>query len=370
MSITLSTAAIDFSRVNVSWQYDPLAEIRVGHRVIQEGEALTVFFQFQTDSIAQWKFEFWLQEGYETNNHRVFTSAEVDTLLVQKSKGVYQLKFQKPSENLLVLKITNDDIFYFYDLPLKNGSLPFPPIYPQDEEGFPVFENYLNTSSFKWVGSSSFHALKYQDVFELADPPMGEMKPLAPSLQPDSSFTFTGSVSLDDGYFYVLREDSTTATGITMLKAPPYFPEFKLLGELTSSMYYILNDQERRGLETTPNLKQSFDSFWTRTFATKFRARNAIRRYFNWVEQANRLFTDFKQGWKTDRGMLFIVFGVPDEVYRLDGSEEWYYDQGPAFEFTVISTFFAPRTYALRRNVSLEKQWYEYIAAIRRGANE
>ncbi|MEQ9007818.1 MAG: GWxTD domain-containing protein, partial [Ekhidna sp.] len=68
-----------------------------------------------------------------------------------------------------------------------------------------------------------------------------------------------------------------------------------------------------------------------------------------------------------DRGMMYIVFGRPNEVYRTGNSEEWFYDEGPAFEFTIISTFFAPKTYSLRRSKDLEEQWYTQIAAIRRG---
>ena len=150
-----------------------------------------------------------------------------------------------------------------------------------------------------------------------------------------------------------------------MLKVPPYYPEYKMLDELIASMYYLLNEPERRGMKNSRNPKKSFDSFWINTYSTKYRARNAIRNYFNRVERANRIFTDFKQGWKTDRGMLFIVFGAPDEVYRTGNSEEWYYDEGHSFEFTILSTFFAPRTYALRKRRDYETLWYESIAAIR-----
>ena len=132
------------------------------------------------------------------------------------------------------------------------------------------------------------------------------------------------------------------------------------------SMHYILNEPERKSFANSRNPRESFDSFWINTFKSKFRARNAIRNYYNWIEQANKRFTDFKQGWKTDRGMIYIVYGVPDEVYRSDGEEEWFYDEGPSFEYTILATFFSPKTYALRRNLSHQKSWFEFIAAMRR----
>ena len=33
------------------------------------------------------------------------------------------------------------------------------------------------------------------------------------------------------------------------------------------------------------------------------------------------LFTSYKQGWKTDKGMIYIIFGAPDEVLK-DGERE------------------------------------------------
>ncbi len=39
------------------------------------------------------------------------------------------------------------------------------------------------------------------------------------------------------------------------------------------------------------------------------------------------LFTSYKEGWKTDKGMIFIVLGPPDKVQRSKDREVWTYDQ-------------------------------------------
>ena len=368
--MVLTTKGVDFSRINVSWQYDPLAEIEFRHRIIQDGSIMTLFLRFRTDSVSNWDMELLVQPKYESEVHSSLVNYKLDTLVNEQNRLILKIVFEKPEENLMVVKTTQEGVFYYYDIPLKNGTLPFPSIYPQDGSGIPIFTNYLNKSTFKWEGSNQFYCNAYVENFSFADPPMAEMKPLAPSILPDSTFSFTNPIDFDENRFYVVMADSNAVTGVTILNTSPYFPEYKLLSELTSCMFYILNEPERKGFLNSNNLKESFDSFWIKTYITKFRARNAIRNYFNWVEQANRIFSDFKSGWKTDRGMLFIVYGVPDEVYRRDNVEEWYYDEGPAFEFTVISTFFSPRTYALRRRQDYEESWYEYIAAIRRGAND
>ena len=364
------SCAINFMQLNIAYQYDPLAEIELKNRVVQSEDELSVFLGFRADTVFAWSMEFLVQHGYEDENHSILQGAELDTLRVQRKHLYLKLTFKKPKENLLVVKIAKRGTNYYFDVNLEYGSYNPPSVYAVDSEGLPIFENYINTSSFLWKGSEEFSVMEYAENFDKADGPMAEMKVLAPSFKAQRSFTFRDSVQLKDGHFYVVRSDKDASSGVTMVKTFSYYPKFKLLNELSRSMQYIMNEQEQKEIRASNDLKKTFDSFWLKTYKTKFRARNAIRNYFNWVEQSNYLFTDFKQGWKTDRGMLFIVYGVPDEVYRSDNSEEWYYDSGPAFEFIIISTFFAPRTYALRRRRDIEDSWLEHIAAIRRGLNE
>jgi GWxTD domain-containing protein len=362
--------AIDFSRVNIAWQYDPQSEVEVRHLATQMGDSMTVFIKFRFNQTTEWAMEYLIQEKYQSESHSRFEYFTIDSLLNLGGKMILKLKFKKPDENLLVVKIFKEEAFYYYDIPMKNGGQPYSSIYAIDEEGLPIFERYLKSSGFTLVGSEKMLVTRYAENFDMADPPMADMKPLAPSILPDTSFWYTESKSFSENYFYVIREDSNALSGITLLRTFPYYPKQKVLQELTFSMQYILNEPEKKALKNSTNLRESFNSFWLKTYSTQFRARNAIRYYYNWVEQANNFFTDFKQGWKTDRGMMYIVYGGPDEVYRSDSKEEWFYDDGPGFEFSIISTFFSPRTYSLRRNIDLESLWYKSIASIRRGIND
>lgn len=365
-----STSAVNFTRVNIAWQYNPLAEIRVNSRAVASGDEIIVFYSIKTDSIFNWSYDFLVQDSYTSESHVDFTSYEVDTLINDWNEQFIKISFNKRSENLLVLRISKPDVFYYHDTSLRNGSLSLPSIYAIDKNGLPILENFINSSHYSWIGSDSYYAMQYKEAFTMADPPMAEMKPLAPSIDLDSTYIFYDSADFQERYFYVVRSDSNASLGVTMLRDAVYYPEFRKLNELIESMLYITNESEKKALINSKNLKRSFDAFWMNTYSTKFRAKNAIRNYYNLVTQSNFLFTDFKQGWKTDRGMLFIVFGVPDEVYRSGSKEEWFYDHGPSFEFTIISTFFAPKTYALRRNLNLEEAWYENISAVRQGINE
>ncbi|WP_436517874.1 GWxTD domain-containing protein [Ekhidna sp. To15] len=363
--IGFSSSAINFSRVNVAWQYDLEFDVKMAHRVVRTDDGIMIFLSIASDSITNWDYEFLVQDGYESETHREVTPT-IDSLVSVGNEVMLKIKLSSLDEGLLVVKFSKPENFYYYDIPIKIGSLSFPTVYPVDVNGLPILEKYINSSGFTWLGNDTLLATQYPEDFPPADPPMADMKPLAPQVRMDTSFLFTGEIDFIESKFYNVLKDSMAAQGVTMLRVPPYFPEYRQLGELMEAMLYLTSEQERKSIVNSRSPKQSFDSFWMNTYSTKSRARNAIRRYYNLVEKSNILFTDFKPGWKTDRGMMYIIFGSPDEVYRSGNSEEWYYDNGSAFEFTVISTFFAPKTYALRRNKEFEEQWFTQIATIRR----
>ena len=363
----LSAGAIDFSRINVAWQYDPNAEIKLAHRVYQKGEGIFVLLRVHADSLSRWEFEFLIQDGYESEKHEEIELISVDTL--RREKNVLDLKLQVPSvsRDLLVVKVFRFERAYFYDVGLKIGTLSFPSIYPVDERGLPVYGHYINRSGHSWSGGEAIHVIRYPEGFLKADPPMADMKPIAPKAKQDSSFVSDLAPSFKVGYFYMVRSDSNQSSGVTILRVPPYFPEYRRLTELVESMLYLTSEAEEKALLKSQDLKKDFDGFWINNLNTKPRARDAIRRYYSNVKLTNTLFTDFKPGWKTDRGMMYLIYGKPDEVYRLNGLEEWYYDSGAAFEFNVISTFFAARTYSLRRKRDFEEEWFRKLGEIRRG---
>ena len=272
------------------------------------------------------------------------------------------------TQDLLVVRVYRSEQDYYYDIALKIGNLPFPAIYPLGKNGLPIYQNYINRSVYSWSQVDSLHITRYAEDFPRSAPPMADMKSLAPTANQDTSFRVRDSVLFEENFFYMVKYNVNSSTGVTILKTPLYFPKYRKLTELVEAMLYLTSEAEEKALLKSDDLKKDFDSFWINNLKTKPRARNAIRKYYETVEQANILFTDYKPGWKTDRGMIYMIYGVPDEVYRLNGLEEWYYDSGEAFEFNVISSFFAPRDYSLRRRRDFEESWFQKIAEIRGGS--
>ena len=89
-----------------------------------------------------------------------------------------------------------------------------------------------------------------------------------------------------------------------------------------------------------------------------------MRNYFKRVEWANYYFTSYKEGWKTDRGMIYILFGLPEELFKFNDREVWNYKSPSlkvSFTFVKSSTLFDPDNYVLIREKKFQETWYEKV---------
>ena len=362
--IPLSSLALNLTRIDLSHQYDPDAPVKTTYRVTQNGAVITIFLVVRADSIGLWSREYLIQKGYESEDHNMLDPQVTET---ESSRQIWRgsISFPAPrNENLLIFKLVGESFHFYFDIPLKNGRVNFSSFYPSSG-GNAVVTPYLSTNKLTWNVSDSIHVTDHTDNYAPAEAPMEEMKALAPSISEDGTFFFEDSTQFQDYHFYNFRIDSTSSTGITLLKTPPYYPTFRLIRELIAPMKYVTTEIEYKTLMQSNRPKRTFDEFWINTYGTKFRARNAIRKYFKSVEHANEYFTNFKQGWKTDRGMIFIIYGTPLEMHRTNTSETWVYEN-QEFEFLKISTLFAP-IFALRKDKKYEKDWYKEVGRLRKG---
>ncbi len=107
---------------------------------------------------------------------------------------------------------------------------------------------------------------------------------------------------------------------------------------------YIARDSEMDSLKSakTPEEKRKlFLEFWKRRDPNPNTPRNErMEDYYARVEYANRHFSHYREGWRTDMGMVYIMFGTPSNVERhpFDSDskpyEIWsYYDINQNFVF-------------------------------------
>lgn len=125
-----------------------------------------------------------------------------------------------------------------------------------------------------------------------------------------------------------------------------HFPFPKTARERVRPLAYLMSPQRYEAmiaLTNSDSLNKAIDHFWNNHFDSKYKAEKVRQLYYQRVIEANKRFSNSKMGWKTDRGMIYILFGPPcskdidtrfnnDSKYRL----VWYYYdvyQGPTDPF-------------------------------------
>jgi len=149
---------------------------------------------------------------------------------------------------------------------------------------------------------------------------------------------------------------------------PPDFPKVTNVDELSLSLRYITKNEEYQSIRQSANPKQALDDFWLERTSSVERSRKLISIYYNRIQESNRYFTNFKHGWKTDRGMIFTIFGLPDRVEKAPLFEYWLYE---STSYREEASFFFDRTLngelILRRSEYLERVWNSQVLQWRRG---
>ncbi|TYP92770.1 GWxTD domain-containing protein [Fodinibius salinus] len=106
------------------------------------------------------------------------------------------------------------------------------------------------------------------------------------------------------------------------------YPTLQTPRELARPLIYLMNDENYEDLLAIDNqdsLKTAIDKFWLKKIGNKVKARKVLKKYYNRVEEANKQFSNFKEGWKTDPGMVYILFGPPVFVQNTLGEMKWNY---------------------------------------------
>jgi GWxTD domain-containing protein len=87
---------------------------------------------------------------------------------------------------------------------------------------------------------------------------------------------------------------------------------------LEKEVPYIITDEERavfKQLATDSERDNFIEQFWLRRDPTPDTAENEFKEeHYRRIQYANERFAAGVPGWKTDRGMIYIKFGKPDEI--------------------------------------------------------
>lgn len=116
------------------------------------------------------------------------------------------------------------------------------------------------------------------------------------------------------------------------------------LQKAVDQLVYIANPDEIDYIEDSKNNEEKtkrFIEFWKKRDPNpKNEYNQAFEEYYKRVSYANQSFSNYTEGWRSDRGMVLIILGLPDNIdrhpfdYDAKPYEVWqYYDLNKSFVF-------------------------------------
>lgn len=107
-----------------------------------------------------------------------------------------------------------------------------------------------------------------------------------------------------------------------------YYPVLKTPRALARPLAYLMEEdeyEELMSIEDPDSLKEAVDLFWLSHIGNAQEALQVSEKYYKRVVEANKQFATFKAGWKTDMGMIYILYGSPYDVDDGVGWMSWRY---------------------------------------------
>ena len=207
--------------------------------------------------------------------------------------------------------------------------------FPGNNIGFEKF--YYKEERFRIISNrpsgSSMRLAYYKPVTKIPDPPYMIDKlpdmPSDPSHDPDSvwivDYDNQKLYSLEDEGIYVFYPNTETVNGMYLTNLGDDFPQVKKTENMLAPLQYIASQDEYAKLIREVDIKKAIDEFWLDKGGSFATARELIRVYYNRVVFANLYFTTDRQGWLTDRGMIYLLMGPPAKVNKTETAEIWVY---------------------------------------------
>jgi GWxTD domain-containing protein len=356
--------------INFSYLYDQGVEFNLAFRVYTTHQQQLLYFEFISTNPAKSTSEYSLTwEFRNTINDKVGRELPEPDWLTNTTgvkSGVIQLG-EAPPGQLVVAKIiysASRKAWYFYQQVPTSGN------FSLLQNNLPVAATFIRVNELtSFTGFDQDKPLLvsfYKTDFPAAAPPFSTAQArVSPTIKPDSTFTLLPdqSVRFSEQGLYLIQQDTTSAIGLAFRVEDDY-PKLGKMETLAGPMIYVCEKKEMDKLRAAKGDKLLFDKTIISITGSTDRAKIFMRNYFRRVELANQLFSSYKEGWKTDRGMIYIVFGPPEEVYRLGDREVWEFKNNTfkgRFIFTKASTLFDPENYVLIRDRKFTDTWYQLV---------
>lgn len=149
--------------------------------------------------------------------------------------------------------------------------------------------------------------------------------PREPEMKIPIPWTDTLPIMFPGKGIYLCSIDSNIYQGFTFFNFGDDYPNMTSPDAMIEPLAYLATQDEMNDLRNSLKPKVALDEFWLKRSSNIERSRELLRIYYNRVVFANYYFTSYKEGWRTDRGMIYLIYGPPDKVYKGTEGERWGY---------------------------------------------
>jgi len=384
----LPSLSQNLSKTNVSHVYNLDAPVQLQSRVALSNSDAVVFLELRKQSdvgISSVRYE--LRDSYSSETALTTQTLSSDQLIKQEENATYY-RFNVPlQENAnyvflyLTVSVAGAELPLRFDVSL-NTDQNFPLsslLLMRASEDIPVFSNHISEGTAVRVVSlnssdSVAYAYYYDHDFGPNPSPLGNSSEVQPKLTVDSllQIPLNSTMRFKQKGLYFTQLDTTSLSGISFRVEDTYYPRLVRAEALVEPIRYISTSEEISKLREGETPKLALDNFWMRATRSQDRAKIIIRNYYRQVSKANYLFTTYKEGWKTGMGMIYTLYGKPDDVFRDDEKEVWIYAAdntlvNTSFTFMKVRNIFTNQHYNLMRDEAFERFWYRNIDLWRKG---
>ncbi len=375
---------------NISYWYNVSNEVHLHHNVFFEGDSAHLYLEitFENNKLFDdYDFIYELHESYHTLDIVSSDTLNIKEYIIAIKANKIFVYFKLPhtdKTDITIIKVINKKtgIDYVYDIPFieeynfSTDGL----VFYNDDGTTPYLNSFINKDQIVQLKSINkfegpVYVFYYAQYFDEGVPPMIiKDQRASKELKIDSVF----SVQTNEPFMlkreglYFFQKDSSSAKGIGIRVQDPYFPLVKTFDKVIEPLIYISTRSETDAIRNADNPKEAFDNYWIKLTKIPSLATSTVHKYYERVEAANYLFTNFEEGWKSDMGLIYIIYGPPNDVYKSEEIIDWVYNRDLTmpvvrFSFYKVKNVFTDHHYTLLRKKNYDKNWFKSVELWRKG---
>lgn len=258
----------------------------------------------------------------------------------EKSEYIFDmpLKVEKGNEYMTEIKIMDR-----LRLSVVQAFIPFNTLSLNNKYNFKVFGHFEKNQLFNPVlrvneyvnlvytrgHPDSLFISYYKPFSEVPDPPSLLLPQKTLDYEPEKVAAIPYSDTLPMMFprpgIYLCSTGRNIKDGFTFLNLGSSYPAMNTPEAMIDPIAYLASDDEIALLKSAVRPKVALDEHWIKYGGNVEKARELIRIYYTRVLYANYYFTSYMEGWRSERGMIYIIYGPPDKVYKTSEGENWGY---------------------------------------------